>query len=942
MKFFRNIFSAKSEPQTLEDRLQLIKDKSPSELDDIFMGTAGDPEDLELRLALVEKASQSVLVQIAGAQSQNASLVKAARQRLAAMVDSKEIPTTALISAVSDTEELLTIAAFSATDDFHTQVLNGIEDQVLIGKLCGTASSSKVRQLLASKVEDENELKALAKTLKNKDKSAYKIIKAKLDVLREIELQHKTLQNSAQQLVDEMQYLAKRAVDKETQPRYERLQRRWSELGEGLEAESVNAFTEQAEICKKALDQFLAAIAEENALQEQINKAGDNRAKIISDLWGLVSQIYGLAAADEAALTSIREQASEKKSEWDTLKQLDTPTKHHLRDYTNICESIEVLLGEYVTSGSAIECYRRVESAEEGEPQKSDIQYLRKLLSATSALQSYPLSETASQVSRLLNKVDADFVARKEEKEKATRGVSALIRKATQAVEQGRIKQAIGVRHSIDEKLALMEAVPSFLPKKIEELDEAIQKLVDWQSYAVVPKKQALVDAMEKLVDSDIPAEALATKIKKLQNEWKGLSQSGKDRQEQLWEQFSAYADKAYEPCKKYYDELSESRKHNLLKRQELVKSLRDFDSQYQWESADWKYVEQIIRGARKEFHSYSPVERAANKTVSLEFDEAFQQLQDKLDAEYAKNKSSKEILIGQAEKLAELADTDQAIEGVKRLQAQWKSIGRCHHKDNDALWKSFRVFCDKIFEDKTQKEGARRAAVDEVINNARGFVTSIQSLVEKSGEALLAARAERDQLQTDFAVLEDIPEKVHKAIERDFNKGVDAFDKKVAKCLRETQSHAWNDFFAACEKINHYHNCVLTEESSNDVLREEVENFIEGVSQWPEGGQNFVKQKLLQVTSEPDANTEENLKALKLLCIRSEILADQETPETDKQLRMEYQVQLLQKGLGAQRMEENSSISIAKEWCCVGPVSEDQYKALFDRFYTSWRSISA
>ncbi len=942
MKFFRNIFSGKTEPQTLESRLQQLKDKSPSELDAIVLGAPGDSEDLALRLALLDKASQSVLVQIAGAQSQHASIVKAARQRLAAMVDSQEIPTTALISAISDTEELLTIAAFSATDDFHTQVLNGIEDQALIGKLCGTASSSKVRQLLASKVEDENELKALAKTLKTKDKSAYKIIKAKLDVLREIEVQHQTLQNSAQQLIEEMQYLAQRAVDKETQPRYERLQRRWAELGDGLDADNIQAFSESAEACKKAFDQFLAIIAEENALQEQIQKAGDNRAAIISDLWGLVSQVYGLTSADEAVLTSIRQQADEKKAEWDTLKQLDKPVKHHVRDYTNICESIDVLLGEYEAHGCMLECYRRVENAEDGEPQKADIKYLRKLLSVTGALQSYPMSETASQVSQLLGKVDADFVARKEEKEKATRGVSALIRKASQAVEQGRIKQAIGVRHSIDEKLALIESVPSFLPKKIEELDEAIQKLVDWQSYAVVPKKQALVDAMEKLVDSDLPAEALATKIKKLQSEWKGLSQSGKDRQEQLWEQFSAFADKAYEPCKKYYDELSETRKNNLLKRQELVKNLQDFYSQYQWDSADWKYVEQIIRGARKEFHGYSPVERAANKTVSTAFDEAFQKLQDKLDAEYAKNKSAKEILIGQAEKLAELADTDQAIDGVKRLQAQWKSIGRCHHKDNDALWKSFRVFCDKIFEEKTQKEGARRAAVDEVINNARGFVTSIQSLVDKTDDALLAARAERDQLQTDFAVLEDIPEKVHKAIERDFNKGLDAFDKKVAKCLRETQSHAWNDFFAACEKINHYHNTVLAEEGGNDTLRNDVESFIEGVNQWPEGGQNFVKQKLLQVASEPHADTAENLKALKLLCIRSEILADQETPETDKQLRMEYQVQLLQKGLGAQRMEENSSVSIAKEWCCVGPVSEDEYKALFDRFYTSWRSISA
>ncbi len=942
MSIFGKIFGGKKKPLTLADKLLQLKDSPASELESLYLGKSGAAEDLELRSALVEKVGAPTLFIMGTSDSQNADIVKQARKRIAILMDEGTVSDAEVTSAFKDTEQRLTIAALCTNDAFQTRVLSEIQDEALICKLCRSATSSKVRQLLASKIESPLELRELSLALKTKDKKAYKILKVKLDVLREEEHKREDKEEAVSILVDEMIYLAKRGVDKDTQPRLNRLQRRWSELGDISDSEVSAQFAAEVSICQEKLDAVQNALKAEVDLKAKVLEAGDKRGGVLNALWALVTKLYELENADELAITELRLALTETKAQWDELKTFNKPAAKQLRDYTLIGDGIEMLISEYEKHGSLIICRNRVASNKDDEAQKKlDIKTLRRLLQPISSLSQYPVCEVVTETNALLQRVDADFATQKENHEKTVRAITSLIRKSSQAIDQGRLKQAIGVRHSIDEKIELLDSVPSFLPKKLETLDEQIQKLVDWQAYAVVPKKQSLVASMEKLVGLDVPPEALAIKIKKLQDEWKSLSQSGKDRQEELWEKFRELADKAYVPCKVFYDELGDLRKTNLEKRKELVRQLEDFHADYQWEDADWKHVEQILRSARKELHSYAPVERAANKEIVANFDLAMDKLQEKLNEEFAKNKAAKEVLIGQAKKMSELKDIQQGIEGVKRLQAQWKMTGRCQYRDNESLWKEFRAFCDQIFEAKTQAENEKRSAADEIINNARAFITNIQALTEKPAAELLAARSDRDRLQNAFSELEEIPENVQRAIERDFNKGLDSFDNKVAKLLRESASHAWQDFFAACEKINHYHNTALSGEDDNG-LREEVETFIEGVRQWPEGAQSFVKQKLLQVTSQPAADSVENLKALKILCIRAEILSDQETPETDKQLRMEYQVSLLQKGLGGQRDDRNTSLTIAKEWCGVGPVSEDEYKALFERFYMSWSAITA
>jgi hypothetical protein len=73
---------------------------------------------------------------------------------------------------------------------------------------------------------------------------------------------------------------------------------------------------------------------------------------------------------------------------------------------------------------------------------------------------------------------------------------------------------------------------------------------------------------------------------------------------------------------------------------------------------------------------------------------------------------------------------------------------------------------------------------------------------------------------------------------------------------------------------------------------------------------------------------------ALRMLCIRCEILTDLPTPPEDQAMRRDYQVQRLVQRMG-QRGDANADEldSLALDWVRVGPVSADLHQSLLARF---------
>ena len=475
--------------------------------------------------------------------------------------------------------------------------------------------------------------------------------------------------------------------------------------------------------------------------------------------------------------------------------------------------------------------------------------------------------------------------------------------------------------------------MPAYLSKQLEQLDTDLEKLLDWKDYVVEPKKQQLIDQMRALVDSRENPEALATKISRLQNEWKGLSKGAQDQA--LWETFHQLAQQAYQPCKVFFDQQAKIRSDNLEKRIQMVSQLEIYLSAQRWdgeeaEAIDSSAVEKLITTAIRQWRSYAPIERTGNKPVQQGFDRVLDALRAKLNEHYQKNADIKRQFIDQVLKLVDLQDNRQAVEEVKRLQAQWKLAGAALRKDEQVLWKTFRKGCDAIFEKRQQQTEEFKAELDVNKNAALALLHEVEGLLEFSGTALLDARARVAECQTEYKELGSLPKAKENSLNQAFYKSIEQFDSRVSQQLKASKEQVWLDYLTAADKIRLYQ--IAESAATAVVLEQEARAYISSVEQWPKNGLASLERKMAQGAG--DATQEENEQALKTFCIRAEILCDRSTPDEDKSLRMQYQMSRLQQGLGQKMPDKNVEMNaMVFEWVAVGPVSTVIYQPLLERF---------
>ena len=65
----------------------------------------------------------------------------------------------------------------------------------------------------------------------------------------------------------------------------------------------------------------------------------------------------------------------------------------------------------------------------------------------------------------------------------------------------------------------------------------------------------------------------------------------------------------------------------------------------------------------------------------------------------WAANQAKKEALCARAEELAESREWEKAASEMRRLQAEWKTIGPVRRTKSEALWQRFRAAADRFFD---------------------------------------------------------------------------------------------------------------------------------------------------------------------------------------------------------------------------------------------------
>jgi exonuclease SbcC len=928
----------KMKPRTLEQRIAELPSLSMEALTLITQGEEAE----SLRIAAVAYLTDSKELTSLAVTDKAPKLQQTAKLRMASLIDDGSIKLDELTERDIDGLTQLSIVGFCASADILTQLLNTHSDAEFLYQVAIEGVPARVRELAAAKIEDANQLKQLLKDTRGKDKLVYKIVKDKCDQLRDQEKQAEQIQADIGDLYERLDAHSKRPFDKQFTGKTKRMIAAWADL-ESASSEPLKSQAQQAiALCKQTIDAHELELANIAASKAANEAAEASFGQVIDQLHVLLSQVYACDGnADEVA--SIRSQHSAHVAQWNQALELASANNASIKAFTLANEGVKQqlqLLNEFgsLQSQLALLTSDAVQNKEQSEEKKVSGQQaayktIKVRLQAASVLPSKMVPQQVNDARTILADNDKYWADKKQAESDRQRHINALISQTNQALQNGLSRDAAGIRRTLERKLSEFGKLPATMTAKVEQLDEALGKLLDWKNFAVEPKQQQLIDEMQALTESQDNPEALASKIRRLQDQWKSLSKGSQDQQ--LWEVFHKLAEQAYQPCKVYYEQKSEIRRTNIEKRRTLVSQLNDYVSAQPWEddgakSIDWKLTEKLIGAAIKEWQSYAPTDRDANKPVQKKFDRLLDNLRSKLAAHQQVNAERKQQLITQVDALLETSDKRAATEKVKHLQAQWQKVGVVPRKQEQKLWRLFRASCDAVFAQRQQQSVEFKAELNTHKAAAETLTQEVKTLTQLSGKELLDARARVTECKREFSAVGNLPKTAAVALNQHFHSAITAFDTAIGNQLTLAKAQLWENLFTASDMIRLSQ--ISTDATESDNLLQQAKDFIDGVEQWPKNGRQGLDDKIALGRS--SSSTDDHQKALKLLCIRAEILVDQDTPAEDKALRMEYQVSRLQQGFGQNSSSNGVSIQdLILEWIASGPVATDIYKPLLERF---------
>jgi hypothetical protein len=294
------------------------------------------------------------------------------------------------------------------------------------------------------------------------------------------------------------------------------------------------------------------------------------------------------------------------------------------------------------------------------------------------------------------------------------KGVEAPLRDADHVLRD--IREALEhpghfpTRKDREAALARLEAARKHLYPFVQQLRED----AEWKRWANVSVQEELCALAEALLGEE-DLEKAAGALRDLDARWKQAKEAPKEKAEALWTRFKAARDQVKARTDAFFAKQAEELAANLHRKEELcarAEALAD--------SADWLQTAEELRRLQAAWKEIGPVPRAVSQRVWERFrrpcDRFFSRWQEhrsQRSHEWAENLARKEALCEKAEALRGSADWEAASAEVRRLQAEWRTIGAVKKSRSEAVWQRFRAACDQFFDRyKNRDEHARQAAL--------------------------------------------------------------------------------------------------------------------------------------------------------------------------------------------------------------------------------------
>ena len=863
--------------------------------ENILAQIAEQDTDLSVRssaLALIKSPQQLATFLVC---ANNELRQQAQQQHLVLLLPNQSI---ADLATVKNDNDLVNIATYTQDDELRLAAINKLGSEDIRLDIASNNPVSKVRLAAAHGLEKSDSLHKLMLIAQGKDKALYRFCKDQLASSKAAEDSETLRQEKLASTIANAQHLGKSAYSPEYNGRLQLLKQNWAALN-GQSQQQLQDFNTALVKCE---DILAAHVAEEKAVQEKLAAIAEAKESFVT----LLAQLETIELSDQ-----LSEQLNELEHSWKSAQQIIKPESAQTKIFENTLQawlalnSTRTQLSEQKETIEAL--ITQSESLEKTSLSKSqslqkDLTKLLKQLSwkspAAHIVLETPVALTAlDNALQLVIKHNQNMSAHEADSSKK---ITQLLTELEGHIAEGHLKDANKChQHTVQAMKKISQQESKKFQRQYQNLTAQLTEIRDWQGYAATPKKEALCESMENLANSEIDPSLLAEKIHTLQEEWKSIGPIARQDDKILWNRFRSAADKAYEPCKAHYADMSKQREQNLANRQALVAQLIDYEANMDWDTADWGIVQKTLDAARETFRSFSPVDRNEHKNSQASLQEVSDKIYAHIKAEYQRNIEAKEALIEQAKSLQDVEDLSQAIEQSKQLQSDWKTIGMTPNKADQKLWQEFRLACDAVFSRRDEQRQQNKVQIETNIEHAQAIIIKAEAAAKESNaenkDILQACSAEFAELSLPKALYSQLRKRLSDAQQQQEN----AFSE--AKIAQKQQ--AW-DILA--DKLT-----AISIKASDTDQAEALYKAEATELKLPQG----IDKSLLESKWNENSTDVGNSDDLRNACIALEIAAELPSPAEDQQARMAYQVQRLAQGLGQSGSLQQQICDSVSQW---------------------------
>ena len=272
-----------------------------------------------------------------------------------------------------------------------------------------------------------------------------------------------------------------------------------------------------------------------------------------------------------------------------------------------------------------------------------------------------------------------------------------------------------------------------------------LREMDEWKRFANAAVQEELIaktEALKAKLPLDQPEElkpehleAAAKELHEIQERWKTAADAPRAQAQALWHRYRQAADPIQAHVREFFAHRAEERKENLDKKMVLIERAEALA-----DSTDWVKTADEFKKLQAEWQATGPVPRQESRATWKRFRDACDKFFTRRNADLAQRKETwsanlarKEALCARAEELAASTSWEPSAAEMRRLQAEWKTVGPVRRNKSEAIWQRFRTAADTFFDRYKRRDQIELEAKQA---DREALVTQIEALAEDAASA--------------------------------------------------------------------------------------------------------------------------------------------------------------------------------------------------------------